>query len=839
MFPAALLVCAGCQMLAMTDLAPPAETPEVETAELEQLLAAGQWEVDREWSVLELTAGRLTEESLPFRWHWAVPATALSANSHLAELHQNFPGLSVAAPSAACPPELAVLSGRSTETGWSAAILCSRNSLDLKDSAPLHDHAVSLLRAANTGLSQLPASLLAAAAETWCRELSRLPGDADVNFASAGRLLEQDRLAEDIRAELFRGIARKIAPRQIPGLNEVMVRHESARIASPLHLAAVEACVLHAWHRRSEAPEAPYEADRWPDGLLACRFSEDVTLRKLYGRWAALAGHPEALAVLKSQRLDSDLGVREAAVISLGFLDDGPAHEELLAVMAKGTDPERVAAIVCLARAGTDVVLRFVRDDSPKVRAAIAGELGRVPSKTAAITLADLLQDRSPEVQLAALEACRQPAWQDAGRIPLLLQALRVGVLRTRMTALSQLRQEWGQEPEFPVDGTAEVRELAVRKLAQEHDVSAEVFTAYLPEDKPVRADSPPATRLEDVRRLLQEFLYPPADRAEERGSLEKIASLEATAVPVIEQELNRASGPRAEQIYRDVLPKLHPAYVALTALEQPDAAVRRQAARDLHDLAEQGTLSPNLLRRLSQRMASEQDRRVWQDILAAILPDALPEAAHIALVALNSPWPDIRLLGCDYFERHPQPEYAAWLLPRLQDADHAIRLRSIRLLARCGNPIALDGYSQDADANGLRQFLADPDQQLRWEAVVAMSRLGDVQATQELIRQAYDSQPRQRELAVQTMGQTGQAKFLEPLLRRSWTETDRGVQRALLKALDELAPADDRPGLAAESSISDKIREWARWWEQRQRNPAAASSLPVLPAGSPRGSVP
>ena len=111
-----------------------------------------------------------------------------------------------------------------------------------------------------------------------------------------------------------------------------------------------------------------------------------MTLRKLYGRWAVLAGHADSLAVVKSQRLDNDLGVRETAVTSLGLLDREIAHAELLAVLAKGTDPERVAAIACLARNGTDDILRFVQDDSPKVRAAVATAVGRFPGKSSAIT---------------------------------------------------------------------------------------------------------------------------------------------------------------------------------------------------------------------------------------------------------------------------------------------------------------------------------------------------------------------------------------------------------------------------------------------------------------------
>ena len=176
---------------------------------------------------------------------------------------------------------------------------------------------------------------------------------------------------------------------------------------------------------------------------------------------------------------------------------------------------------------------------------------------------------------------------------------------------------------------------------------------------------------------------------------------LDASAMSLLEQEIESATGARVELVMREVLPRLHPAYAALLAMESTDPARRREAARELRTAAERGSLSASLLRRLLVRMRTEQDRLVWQDVIAAITPDALPEAAQIGLIALNSPWPDLRQLGCDYFERHPQPEYAAWILPRLQDTDRQVQLRAVRLLARCGNPAALDGYAEDEAAAG------------------------------------------------------------------------------------------------------------------------------------------
>lgn len=826
------LLASGCQLMSVAEVELPENPLAAGPTDLERLLAAGHWEADPQWSLWDALTQSEGENGSrePWRWKFVFPDPSAkpqdAANQspdlpeNLAELRIKYAWLFEDKPDinpeqwGAMLEELEKACRAPGSVGMTAATLLARCSpYNPHKWDALFDHLPSNSKAE----AKISAETYAAAAETLCRVSARPVGDPEVNFAPAGEWLEMSPLPESVRCELFRGIARRIPPRQIPGLNEVMVKNESARLATPVYRAAVEACVIHAWSRRNSDNKQKFDETCWPDGLWRCRHTEDIALRKIFGRWVVLARHPDALAVLKSQRLDPDLGVREEAVASLGLLDRSVAHDELLAVMAKGTDSERQAAITCLAKSGSEEIQPFARDESQRVRASVAKEMGRFPTRDVAITLSDLLRDRSTEVQLAVLEACDRPDWKEHGRVSLLLQALRFGSLRTRMAALTQLRTEWGREPIFPLDGTYEERDAAVRQLAREHNVSTEVFAAFAQTGETDRTPATSLVRQDDARRLIREFLHAAA-KSGETISADDLKTLDLAAVVVIEQELERAAGPRAEILYREVLPKLHPGYAALISLESTDPLLRRLAAKELRSLAETASLSTCLLRRLLKRMTIEQDRQVWQDISAAIVPDALPDAAQIALVALNSPWPDIRQFGCDYFERHPQPEYTAWLLPRLQDPDRQIRVRTIRLLARCGHPAALDGVTGDAEAFGLRKLLTDSDQQLRWEAVVAMSTLGDAQAAQELIRQSYDSLPRLREQAVLAMGQTGQTRFVEHLVRRCWTETDRAVQLAMLKSLNQLAPMDDRPGLAPESSISDKINQWARWWESRQK---------------------
>lgn len=845
---------------------PAVETPTVEpleVSELLQLLSEGRWELDRSWSVLSLTgpaighAGERSDDTA-FRWRFQVPerltplpkprdglpAPVIPADpQRLAllgkyewlwdsrrvleteDLAQRWPNIAAA---------LQQLSQRPDLVGRSAVILLARQRRSDADlSVSLEELVRSSPEPANPVALKQAAEMRCAAAETWCDILSRRDDDPEMSLAPAGRLLDDAVVPDELRAELWRGIARRIPPRQIPGLSEIMQRDSQTKDASSmLKLPALEACVIHAWRQHESNRTSPFDAERWPDGLRNARFADDVLQRKLYGRWAVLVHHPDALAVLKSQRLDSDLSVREAAVISLGLLDSPAARDELQVVMAKGTELEKIAAVSGLARFGQEEIAKYVRESSPRVRMAIAAALGKMPTRASGLILAEYLRDRSPEVQLASLAACETTLWGEKERVPLLLQALKAGLLKTRLAALDQLRREWGAEPHFPVDGSLEERDAAVRRLAAEHRVSAEVFTAFEPRTEEGASPDSQERRRSQIRQLVDDYFDFPQESEPSQMAREQLRTLDAMGAAVLEQELVLLPGPEAEEISREILSRLNSAYTALANMESRDAAVRRTAARQFKERAVQATLSPLVLKKLRSQLLDEQDQLVWSEVIAAILPDSTPEAAQIALVALNSQWPDVRQLGCEYLARHPYPEYALWLLPRLQDADRSVKLRAIQITADCGNPVALDGFADSPETIGLRQFLSSTDQQLRWEAVVAMSTLGDAQASQELIRQTNDPQPRQRERALRAIGRTGQTRFVELLLKQLWTETDPVVQLALLEALHQLVPMEEQPGLAPESPIGDKINHWTRWWEARQRSHRVGMVRPVSAGG-------
>jgi len=140
---------------------------------------------------------------------------------------------------------------------------------------------------------------------------------------------------------------------------------------------------------------------------------------------------------------------------------------------------------------------------------------------------------------------------------------------------------------------------------------------------------------------------------------------------------------------------------------------------------------------------------------------------------------------------------------------------------------MALDGApsreGQPSGWPGLRPLLTTTHAQLRHTVILAMCRLNDEQAIQELNRLALDPHPRLREKAVRSMQETGNPVFVPVLIRLAWTEADPSVKRGMLGALEELLPPEaggpefsSAGGLAALPSIDDKIKVWAAWQASR-----------------------
>jgi HEAT repeat protein len=141
----------------------------------------------------------------------------------------------------------------------------------------------------------------------------------------------------------------------------------------------------------------------------------------------------------------------------------------------------------------------------------------------------------------------------------------------------------------------------------------------------------------------------------------------------------------------------------------------------------------------------------------------------------------------------------------------------------------------------GLRKLLTESDGQVHYTVVVSMSQLGDPQAMDELVRLALDPGSKMRLEIVHTLGTSGQTRFIEPLIRLAWTESQPHVRQAALESLLKLVPEGEHPGrLKQARNPVEAVEIWTAWWEDRQRQRPDESvsnrSLPLPPAANVSG---
>lgn len=689
--------------------------------------------------------------------------------------------------------------------------------------------------------------LRCAAAEAWCLALVSQPGDVELLLAPAGRAAADESLSLPVRGELFRCLAHWIEPAAIPGLSEAMIDVEQpngSTVPAPIDLrrAAIDACLIHAWVRRgevdartaatgstrskdgkttSEKARPEWSDSIWPAMVHRARLDSHPPVRQTYGRWLAVSDCPNAFSRLKHQLLDTEVHVREEACVSLGMLRSRAAFDELQDCAKKSDERLREAAARGLAAFGPSALAALSRDTASRVRLAVAEGLATHASVESAVLLKPLFSDVDPMVQVKAVRATR--TWPDRTAIPVLVHGLRDGSLKTRDGCWRELSRRVDIPADFPIDGTETERRDAVSQLIVQHRLPTgftEVSTI------PVEGSTPddPAWEQEILRIILvlhdkTAFDSPDALQA-------KRLALQWTdkELALIERRLAEHSTQISPVFEAEVLAMLSPAYAGLIELDSRDVFHRRKGAQAIAQAGRTSTLSTFFVRRLCERMIREQDQSVWRSVMAAVQQDGTPEGARLAELAANHPWPDVRILGCEYALRHGHASFASWLLPMFQDANRSVQHAAVRASGACHNPLVLDGtpaHNGTGAQPGLRSLIASPDTRLRQAAIEAMARLGDEQGMNELTRLGYSDSPETREQAARAMGESGQTRFVEPLIRMGWTESHGPVRKAALAALEELVPPENQPPqLGGVTSEDGKIRAWSAWQQSLRGTP-------------------
>jgi HEAT repeat protein len=687
-----------------------------------------------------------------------------------------------------------------------------------------------------------------AAAEAWCLVLAASATDPIDGLAPAGRLLERTELPNDLRAELFRGVARWVRPVNIPRLENAF-RDGPGKLRPPLPIrrAAIDACLIYAvWNQPAVRQAASIQKKRksstgrtassiWPKTVLNCRIDPDAEVRREFIRWLAYSHIDESFELLKTQIDGADFDSKRTALESLATLHTDEAHAELKAQSSKARDALRAIAVRSLGAWGPQEVIPFARDNSAPVRAAVVSELGKSANLDSAVILSELSVDRNPDVQLAAVRVVRD--WPDALAFPLLLHAMRDSSAKTRHEAALAIALRKQFSTPYRFDSPADQREAAVTAIAAELGSSLNYLDQVL-KRQPRTVAAVDAMRIAEVRSHLTALLENPAESPTATNARDWLTGISPRDIPVVEAYLQEPNKSSPDVIYRDILPKVSPVYAALVDLENRDLNVRRHGAKTLADRGQAATLSRPVLLRLHAHLAHEGDDLIWRFALSAVASDATDECAQIANLALQHSSDVVRQLGCEYLSRHGQPGHAVWLLGLLEDRSRIVQLAAIRALGNCGNQVAIRGLKPakgGASPPNLHTLLTSADQEIRFAAAVSLCRLGATEGMDELVRLSYQPNPSLRERAVKEMGLSGQSRFVDHLVTLGWTERNDQVRQAILGALERLVPPENRPPAVGGSTAWDaKMKTWVQWLERRNGSPARN-----LPADAPLASRP
>lgn len=644
---------------------------------------------------------------------------------------------------------------------------------------PLRDRLKNRATRKNTGSDRIQAAAIEiwglllsesnAATEGW-QELAALLPDAKTNY---------------VRDEIIRSLGHGVAPTRLREVAELLASDEFVtRQPNSYRQAVVDGCLRLAIERPGERPTIDV------DQLVGLQFDRDPRVRRAVGRLLAVVGDSNAFSVLQKQTTDVAPAVRNAAYESLGLLGTNEAAALLDDARAHSSDQVRAAVVVGFAvcRPGRTLGLS---DEAPVVRQAAARALTDRPTAANSEVAKKLVHDPDRQVQTAMLGAIAD--WPDKLAIPVLTKALTKGSSITRRAALPALRHRTGIDDAFVVEASEPERDATIREWFAKYHLPSRATT-----ESPKRPIESQANDKE-IAWALREL---DIDRYH-AGAWETLRRLDSDDFPLLERQLHERRQ-RLEpidwpELWNAVLPSLREDFVALRKLSSRDANERVTGAIDLAEFAKSQTPSPLVIAELSRVLTHEQNARVWRNVIAAISHDASSEADDLIPLALNSQWPDVRLLACEYVEREQRPEHGRWLAPLLEDSDAAVRTAAIRAAGACGHPALVDGTN-----GGLRAKLSEPSRDVRLEAATAMARLGDVSGLQELLHLAKSNDVQTRRKAASGLKLAGNKQAVDPIVSLAWTERDPKTRETYFDLLEEFSPPSERlpDGLSDEQKL-------------------------------------
>ena len=451
-------------------------------------------------------------------------------------------------------------------------------------------------------------------------------------------------------------------------------------------------------------------------------------------------------------------------------------------------------------------VVRRLSDPDPVAREAAIEDLFAITEDDPPPLPIDELRSPDVPVRVAAIAALGQRSDDEARQ--LLTEQLSDGGERLRQASIESLAAVG--------DWTAEAAALE-ESLDEAHRAPiVQQLSAYLTELAPESNEAEPsATSLDNplqeidatdddirlVRESLSELdLAPTAFEVEQIHV--RLRGLGPVLIPALEEIVRDGAELIHDDVYQRILPSLDEDFADLLDLQSEDIDLRRRASDRISERAAERPLTWLALGRLAEVCVGEMDAIVWKNILEAIRHDTTQPTVRLAVVALSHPDAEIRVQGCAYFQRHPQPDSPLLLMPSLADQNESVVLAAVRALR--------DGPSVQGH-QPLQQLLAAPNKRLRVEAATTLAAMQSAHGVAALERLSYDEDEVARRMVAAAMGELGDPQFSATLIRL--LDDRASVRNAALHSLPQVSGHE----IDDDSNPSISVAHWKAWYRDRQ----------------------
>lgn len=683
-------------------------------------------------------------------------------------------------------------------------------------------------------VSTISDSMRAAAAESWCFALAMQSGNPKENFSVAGRVLEDQEIPESVRMELLRGIARKIKPRRIPTLSSYLTESQlQQRVLSPLSLAALDCCICYAvghpqevrTNRRADEDSVitfdtqsldPLEI--WPEKIWDLRWHQDTQVVNRYGLWLALTEHPVAQNYLATQLNHLEAPVQNNAIRNLGLLDSDTSLKKLREIVETRPGTARAVGLMAIGDRDEEFVYQYLQDESPTVRTAMAHFAGKKISVESMNALQELAQGDDLKVQHAAIDAVED--WPNEKAFPVLSAAFASGGIATRNRTRKKLEQRFGivvTALEDDVDQRKRILDTIRHKFHIDSQPDRDLFHERHSQTDPKK----PAQEqvVSQLQELLTEIAQEQTKSFRQERLTREVKLLIEKSPEALDEVLNQLGFRELKQTIEQ-LDSLGIAEVELIVrLEDKRLPQRRKAARAIAQQAGKENLSHWELQLIAEKLQQEQDPHVCRDLMLTITKDTSAQARAVAQNSLVHTWPDVRILGCQYVQKHRLPQLAPFLLPLLQERNISVQQAAIAACGYSQNPVVIDGFSNSSDSqqrSGLRSLLGTVNHQTELMVIAGLARLGDEQGRSELLKLSYSPDANIRQQVIGIMGELQDQNFVEHLIRIGWTEPTPHVRLAVLGAMEKIVPDSQQPKIVATATPEKQMQIWSDWLDKQ-----------------------